>query len=89
MRYLNSDIFDTCFRGSCKESKECGSGVCTFMRCRCHAGFVGPNCLVSHVDSVIVEIRDVLYCIVLYCIVSEMQGRQGGVGKGRAKGRIA
>ena len=65
MRYLNSNIFDTCFRGSCKESKECGSGVCTFMRCRCHAGFVGPNCLVSHVDSVLVQSRDVF---VLYCI---------------------
>ena len=81
MRYLNSNIFDTCFRGSCKESKECGSGVCTFMRCRCHAGFVGPNCLVSHVDNVLVQSRDVLYCIVLYCIVYAREARRGREGQ--------
>eukprot|EP00596_Hydrurales_sp_CCMP1899_P010011 CAMPEP_0119039412 /NCGR_PEP_ID=MMETSP1177-20130426/8873_1 /TAXON_ID=2985 /ORGANISM="Ochromonas sp, Strain CCMP1899" /LENGTH=582 /DNA_ID=CAMNT_0007003233 /DNA_START=119 /DNA_END=1864 /DNA_ORIENTATION=- len=30
----------------CADSKECGSGYCSFMRCRCHAGYMGPRCLV-------------------------------------------
>jgi hypothetical protein len=69
MSFLDSYlcIFHVCCRGSCKESKECGSGICTFMRCRCHAGFVGPNCLVSGVSR---ALRD-------RCGVKAGQGRAG------------
>lgn len=33
--------------GRCSDSVHCGEGYCSFMRCRCHKGWQGPNCLVS------------------------------------------
>jgi beta-glucan synthesis-associated protein KRE6 len=37
-------------KGSCKENKECGEGVCTKSReCQCSHGWTGPHCLVSTV----------------------------------------
>jgi hypothetical protein len=32
--------------GSCTRSDECGEGYCSFRRCLCYRGWVGPHCKV-------------------------------------------
>lgn len=46
MHYLFLCLNLFTLRGVCKTNGDCGSGTCSFSRCRCQEGFVGPTCLV-------------------------------------------
>ena len=41
--------------GECKGNYDCGEGYCSFLRCRCHRGWQGLNCLVIFLPRFSVE----------------------------------